>query len=32
MLMRINPDSKLFGYPWLVLGSVMHDLPQRRRR
>ena len=47
MLMRIDTESKLFGYPsvaivcflaaalagtWLVLSSVMHDLPQRRRR
>jgi predicted unusual protein kinase regulating ubiquinone biosynthesis (AarF/ABC1/UbiB family) len=47
MLMRIDTDSKLFGYPsvaivcflaaalaggWLVLSSVLHDLPQRRRR
>jgi hypothetical protein len=47
MLMRIDTNSKLFGYPsiaivcflaaalagvWLILTSVMHDLPQRRRR
>src|SRR4051795_720936 len=47
MLMRIDTESKLFGYPsvaivcffvaalagvWLILSSVLHDLPQRRRR
>ena len=47
MLMRVNTDSKLFGYPavaivcflaasfagvWLILSSVLHDLPQRRTR
>jgi len=47
MLMRVDTESKLFGYPsiaivcflvaafagvWLVLTTVMHDLPQRRRR
>jgi predicted unusual protein kinase regulating ubiquinone biosynthesis (AarF/ABC1/UbiB family) len=47
MLMRIDTESKLFGYPsvaivcffmaalagaWLVLSSLLHDLPQRRRR
>lgn len=47
MLMRIDTESKLFGYPsvaivcffaaaltgmWLVVTTIMHDLPQRRRR
>jgi predicted unusual protein kinase regulating ubiquinone biosynthesis (AarF/ABC1/UbiB family) len=47
MVMRIDTDAKLFGYPtlaivlflvatvaglWLVLTSVLNDLPQRRRR
>ena len=46
MLMRIDTQSKLFGYPsiaivcflaaalagvWLIVTSLMHDLPQRRR-
>ena len=46
MLMKIDTQSKLFGYPsiaivcffaatfaglWLVVTSLMHDLPQRRR-
>lgn len=47
MLMRIDTESKLFGYPsvaivcflaaalagmWLVLSSLLHDLPQRRHK
>ena len=47
MLMRIQTESRLFGYPalaivlfllaavaglWLVAGSLLNDLPQRRRR
>lgn len=47
MLMRIDTESKLFGYPsvaivcfftaalagaWLIITSLLHDLPQRRRR
>ena len=47
MLMRIDTQAKLFGYPtvaivcflaaaaagvWLVVSSLLHDLPQRGRR
>jgi len=47
MLMRIDTEAKLFGYPtvaivcflaaaaagvWLILSSLLHDLPQRRQR
>ena len=47
MLMRIDTEAKLFGYPtvaivcflaaaaagvWLILSSMLHDLPQRRPR
>jgi predicted unusual protein kinase regulating ubiquinone biosynthesis (AarF/ABC1/UbiB family) len=47
MIMRIDTDARLFGYPtvaivlflvaslaglWLVITSLMNDLPQRRRR
>ena len=47
MLMRIDTEAKLFGYPtvaivcflaaaaagvWLVVSSLLHDLPQRGRR
>ena len=47
MLMRIDTESKLFGYPtvaiicflaaalagvWLILSTLLHDLPQNRRR
>jgi len=47
MLMSIETESQLFGYPtlaivcfllaaaagiWLVVSSVLHDLPQRRSK
>jgi hypothetical protein len=47
MIMRIETDSELFGYPaiaivlfllatiagvWLIVTSLLNDLPQKRRR
>ena len=47
MIMRIETDSELFGYPalaivlfvvasaiglWLVVSSLIHDLPRRTRK